>query len=100
MREDLKRKALERAKSSARNLGYSLTSDTETDLKIFIEKGIDRMTSTEYLSTSENIRLFNNIDILIRRMEIDAKSRFINESLDYKSFSNARASICPLWPFC
>lgn len=100
MREDLKKIALERAILTARTLGYNLTSVAETDLKIFIENGIDRMTSTEYLSSSENTRLLSNIDILIRRMEIDAKSRFINESLDYKSLSNARASICPLWPFC
>lgn len=100
MREDLKKIALERAKSAARNLGYNLTSVAETDLKIFIENGIDRMTSSEYLSTSDNTRLFNNIEVLIRLMESDARSRFMNESLDYKSFSNARDNICPLWPFC
>lgn len=100
MREDLKGIALNRAKQTARSLGYSLTPMAETDLKIFIENGIDKMTSFEYLSVSDNQRLLNNIDVLINRMQIDSKSRSLNESMDFKSFSNARARVCPLWPFC
>lgn len=100
MREDLKRRVLETAKIKARSLGYNLTSVAEEDLKSFIDNGIDRMSTSEYLSNSDNLRALNNVEILIERMYSDARSRSINESLDYKSFSNARASICPLWPFC
>lgn len=100
MREELKRLILQRAKYKANSLGYNLTSITEDDLKNFINNGVDRMTSSEYISNSDNLRALNNIDILIEKMHLDAKSRFITENLDYKSFSNARASICPLWPFC
>jgi hypothetical protein len=100
MREELKKQILERAKYKAQILGYNITSEVEIDLKDFINNGVDRMSTSEYLSSSDNLRAIYNIEILIDRMQIDAKSRFITESLDYKSLSNARASICPLWPFC
>lgn len=100
MREDLKKLVLERAKLKARNLGYKFTSMAETDLKIFINNGIDRMTPSQYLSDIDNQRAIKNIELLIEKMQLDAKSRYLNEDLDYKSFSTARGSICPLWPFC
>ncbi|UOB18475.1 hypothetical protein [Abyssalbus ytuae] len=100
MREDLKSRILQRAKSKVRELGYNLTSVAEDDLEEFINQGVDRMTSMQYYSETDRIRAERNIETLIERMSTNAKSRSLTESLDYRSFSIAKASICPLWPFC
>lgn len=100
MREDLKSKILLRAQSKSKELGFDMTSVAENDLIEFINQGVDRMTSSQYESTTDKLRAERNIEILIESMSRNAKSRNLTESLDYKSFSNARASICPLWPFC
>jgi len=100
MREDFKRTVLERAKIKAKSLGYNLTTGAETDLYTFIKNGIDKMSSTELDTLARRNEAINNIEYLIIQMQNDAKSRFINESLDYTSYLNAKSSICPLWPFC
>lgn len=58
------------------------------------------MSTEEYDSATRRLIALENIEKLIESMSRDAKSRSLNESLDYKSFSSARSSICPLWPFC
>ena len=100
MREDLKLRVLQRAQSKAREFGFVMTSVAQTDLVEFINQGIDRMTSSQYDSATDRLRAERNIETLIESMSKNAKSRNLNESLDYKSFSSARSSICPLWPFC
>jgi len=100
MREDLKNKLFESAIAKAKNLGYTLTSVANDDIKKFIGQGIDKMSSSEYFSTVENKRAERNLMTLIEKMAEGAKKRRLYESLDYKSFSEARSSICPLWPFC
>lgn len=99
MRDQLKQLLFETAKNKARNLGYDLTVFAEADLKKFIEQGVDRMTFSEVMSSSDNSRAISNTEILIERMAQNAKSRNINQ-LDYKSFNSVRDSICPMWPFC
>jgi len=100
MREDLKLRILQRAQSKARELGFVMTTVAQTDLVEFINQGVDRMTSTQYESATDKLRAERNIETLIESMSRNAKSRNLNESLDYRSFSSAKSSICPLWPFC
>ncbi|WP_026838320.1 hypothetical protein [Gillisia sp. JM1] len=100
MREDFKERVLQRAKERAQNLGYNLTNVAQTDLREFINQGIDRMSADEYDSATRRLIALENIEKLIDNMSRNAKFRSLNESLDYKSFSSARSSICPLWPFC
>lgn len=100
MRDDLKYRILQRAKSKARELGFIITSVAESDLVSFINQGVDRMTSSQFDSATDRLRAVRNIETLIESMSQNAKSRNLNENLDYTSFSRAKASICPLWPFC
>lgn len=100
MREDLKERLLNTAIRSATQKGANLTSIARTDLIRFIDQGVDRMTSTEYVSEASRQLAENNLLRLINAMSLDSKSRNINESLDYVSLANSAKSICPLWPFC
>ncbi|PKP11490.1 MAG: hypothetical protein CVU08_12145 [Bacteroidetes bacterium HGW-Bacteroidetes-3] len=100
MREDLKVRILRRAQSKVRELGFVMTSVAQTDLVEFINQGVDRMTSSQYDSEIDRLRAERNIETLIESMSKNAKSRNLNESLDFRSFSSAKSSICPLWPFC
>jgi hypothetical protein len=77
-----------------------MTSVAQTDLVEFINQGVDRMTSSQYDSEIDRLRAERNIETLIESMSKNAKSRNLNESLDFRSFSSAKSSICPLWPFC
>ncbi|WP_294294867.1 hypothetical protein [uncultured Chryseobacterium sp.] len=100
MREQLKQMLFERALSIAKSQGFDFTALTQQEIREFINKGVDKMSVWEINSDTDKARAISNTEILVERMIRDAKSRFINESLDYKSFSSVRDVICPLWPFC
>ena len=100
MREDLKSELFKIAINRARAYQYGFTSILEKDLKEYIEKGVDNMTSTEYFSDTKKIEAKVNTMILVDAMAAQGRIRNLNESLDFKSFSDVRSSICPLWPFC
>lgn len=100
MREDLKTELFRIALNRAKANQFNFTSILEPDLKAYIEKGVDRMTSTEYLSDTKRVEAKINTLILIDAMTAEGRERRLTESLDYKSFSSVKDSICPLWPFC
>jgi len=100
MRDQLKQLLLSRAISEARNMGYSFSSQTESDLRELISDAVDSMSYSQYLSPVDNLRALNNTDILIRRVAENARSRQIGDRLDQKSLADVRGTICPLWPFC
>jgi len=100
MRDQLKELLYQTARERARRRGYDFTSILDQDLRTFINQGVDRMDLLDILSGVQNPRAITNTEVLIDRMIVNAQSRNLNESLDYKSFNNVRDSICPLWPFC
>lgn len=100
MRDQFKQLLFNNAVLKARSLGYTFSSITESDLKEFISQGVDNMNFAQMSSPTDNLRAVRNTELLIEKMAENARSRYLNESLDYKSFSNIRDSICPLWPFC
>ncbi|QCK16539.1 hypothetical protein [Mangrovivirga cuniculi] len=55
MREDLKNRLLQKAKTKASILGVEITSELESDLVSFISQGVDRMSSSEYDSTDDRL---------------------------------------------
>jgi len=100
MRESLKNRLFEAAQERAEELGYNFTSIAKNNLINFINNGVDRMKEIEYESTFDRDKTERNLMRLIDKMAENAKEKKLYESLDYSSFSDARASICPLWPFC
>ena len=100
MNEDFKRRLLEAARRRARQSNFAFTSVAETDLKSFIDQGVDKMSSADLISDSRKDLAESNLLKLVDRMANEAAKRNLNENLDYKTFSDSRMSICPLWPFC
>lgn len=88
------------AQERARLKNYKFDALAENDLKNFIRTGVNRMTSLEINSITSRALAEKNLMELIDLMIKDAGTRFINESLDTRTFSNSRASLCPRWPFC
>lgn len=98
--EELIRVLFAAAQERARLRNYKLDVLAENELKKFIRTGVNRMTKIEVSSPESQERAKKNLMELIDLMIKDASSRFINESLDTRTFSNSRASLCPRWPFC
>ena len=99
-RQEFKQNLLQAATREARQRNYRLTRDVETNLKELIDSGVERMTSTDFISDSRKLEAERNLNRLVEYMVINAKSRNLSESLDTRAFSAGRMSICPLWPFC
>ena len=99
-RQEFKQRLLNSATSESRRLNYRFSSSVETSMKELIDTGVDRMTSSDFLSESRRQEAERNINRLVNYMVTNAKSRNISESVDVRAFSAVRMSICPLWPFC
>lgn len=100
MREDLKRRLLDAAIRRAGETSFRFTDIARGDLTEFINEGINRMTESEYHSSTDKDRAERNLMILIDGMVENGRIRRLTESLDYTSFSETRSRFCPLWPFC
>jgi hypothetical protein len=100
MKEQLKEKLLNAAIKRARNLNFNFTNIATEDLKVFISKGVERMTDSEVGDENKKVLAENNLMKLVELMVSEGVKRNLKESLDYKTFSDARMSICPCWPFC
>jgi len=99
-RQEFKQRLLESATRESRRLNYRLSAPVETSMKELIDTGVDRMTSSDFLSELRRQEAEKNINKLVNYMVTNAKSRNISDSVDVRAFSVVRMSICPLWPFC
>ncbi len=100
MREELKSELFRIATNRARAYEYAFSSILERDLKEYIDKGVDNMTSTEYYSDNKKMEAKLNTMFLVDAMVAQGRIRKLKDTLDFKSLSDVRSSICPLWPFC
>jgi hypothetical protein len=99
-RQEFKQQLLETAKNEANRRHYRFMGDVDTNLKELINSGVERMSSSEFVSEIKRQEAERNLNKLVEYMVINAKSRNLSENLDTRSFSAVRMSICPLWPFC
>lgn len=99
MNEEFKRMLLESARRRARQSNFEFTSVAETDVKSFIDQGVDKMNSEDLASDNRKNLAESNLLKLVDSMANQAK-RDSTGNLNYKTFSDSRKSICPLWPFC
>lgn len=100
MRDDLKSELYKIALNRAKANSFGFTTYLEEDLKGFIGNSIDNISYEEYTSETKRIEARLNTLILVDAMTADGRSRDVERNLDFKSLSNIKSSICPLWPFC
>ena len=100
MRQEFKNRLLILGQNRARQSNFIFTTEALSNLRGLIEIGVNRMTDEELESQQYKLRAENNLLRWVEKMIENSKERNLNESLDTRTFSNARMSICPLWPFC
>lgn len=100
MREDFKDELFQVVKNMAGGYNFRIPLSLEVQIRNFISNGVDRMTSQEYLSQQKRAEARQNISILAQLTISRLSSETLTESIQLKTFSSIRSSICPLWPFC
>lgn len=100
MNEQFKDRLFSASERYVRKLNFKFSEIATTDLKAFINRGVDRMTESELRDETKKDLAEKNLMKVIEAMVGEAGKRKLHENLDYKTFSDARMSICPCWPFC
>lgn len=91
-KEELFKVAANRALQRSTILNYAMANV----IRETISQGVDRMTSKDLDNPERRKEAQQNLVILID----EVFKRSLNEGFETRTFSNARNSICPLWPFC
>lgn len=87
-----------RAISEVTRRGYSFSSEANNQLLNLIAEGVNRMNNTGRTSHINMDEARRNMTYLcIKLVERENSKNHIVES---RTFTSARFSICPLWPFC
>ena len=75
------------------------SADADAQLREMITAGVERMSFAERLDGSKIAEAQHNIRILCE--DICKRTRRDRHVIvENRTFSSARLSICPLWPFC
>ena len=75
------------------------SADADAQLREMITAGVERMSFAERLDESKIAEAQHNIRILCE--DICKRTRRDRHVIvENRTFSSARLSICPLWPFC
>ncbi len=97
-RIEFKEELLKLANTEVNNHGFIFSIATSSQIKEMISSGVDRMSPTEFNDTAYLSLAKRNIVELSRRLCERETSK--NRIVDNRTFTAARFSICPLWPFC
>lgn len=74
-------------------------TDADAQLRELITAGVERMSITERLDSSKIAEAKRNMRILCEKL-CERTRRDNKLIVENRTFSSARLSICPLWPFC
>ncbi len=82
---------------SKHNCRFSIDADAQ--LRELITAGVERMSDAELYNGSKIAEAQHNMRFLCERLceRTRRENRLLVEN---RTFSSARLSICPLWPFC
>lgn len=98
-RDDLIALLLEDAYSEVRKYHCRFSPVADLQLRELVSSGVYRMSDDERNNDMKIAEARRNMRLLCQSLCVQTKqdNRMIVEN---KSFSRARMSICPLWPFC
>ncbi len=100
MKEIFKKHLYDAAEKRIKQQNFNFNSLTSINLKAFIDSGVDKMSDSDLADANRKSLAEINLVKLIDAMAKEGIKRSLTESLDSKTFSDARFSLCPLWPFC
>lgn len=98
-REEIISSLIQQAQSEVSRHNCQFSADAYSQLRELIIAGVDRMTVSERNNRVKIAEAEHNIRFLCFKLceRTRNESRMIVEN---RTFSSARMSICPLWPFC
>ena len=98
-REELIASLLQEAHNEVRKHHCRFSVDADAQLRELITAGVERMTEAERRNVSKIAEAQRNMRYLCEKLceRTRRENRLLVEN---RTFSNARLSICPLWPFC
>lgn len=98
-REELKASLIKEAYNEVNRHNCQFSADADAQLRELVSAGVDRMTVEERYNGAKIAETQRNMRFLCQQLceRTRRESRVIVEN---RTFSSARLSICPLWPFC
>lgn len=98
-REELIASLIREAHNEVNRHNCQFAADADAQLRELVTAGVDRMTVTERNNGLKIVEAQQNMRFLCEQLceRTRRESRVIVEN---RTFSSARLSICPLWPFC
>lgn len=98
-REELITSLIQQAHSEVSKHNCQLSADADAQLRELVTSGVDRMTLVDRYNGAKIAEAERNIRFLCEKLceRTRNENRLIVEN---RTFSSARMSICPLWPFC
>ena len=98
-RDELIASLLHEAYNEADRHYCKFSADADAQLRELITAGVDRMSVAERHNGSRVAEAQQNIRILCEDI-CKRTGRDSHVMVENRTFSSARLSICPLWPFC
>ena len=98
-REELIARLIQLAHNEVAKNNCQFATDADAQLRELVTAGVDRMTLAERYNGVKIAEAERNMRFLCQILceRTHRESRVIVEN---RTFSSARLSICPLWPFC
>ena len=98
-REELIANLIREAHNEVNRHNCQFASDADAQLRELVAAGVDRMTVAERNNGLKIAEAQRNMRFLCQKLceRTRRENRMIVEN---RTFSSARMSICPLWPFC
>ena len=98
-REELINNLIQEARNEVSRQNCRFSADSETQLREFVTSGVDRMTVAERYNSLRIAEAQRNIRHFC--VQISEQTKKENRYwVENRTFSSARLSLCPLWPFC
>lgn len=98
-RDELISSLIQEAYSEVSRHNCQFATDADAQLRELVSAGVDRMTFAERNNGLKIAEAQRNMRFLCQKLceRTRRENRMIVEN---RTFSSARMSICPLWPFC
>ena len=98
-RDELISSLIQEAYNEVSRHNCQFSTEADAQLRELIAAGVDRMTVEERYNGAKIVEAERNMRYLCEQLceRTRRESRVIVEN---RTFSSARMSICPLWPFC
>lgn len=98
MNEAFKAQLLDTALNHIRQKSIPINPVISNVIRNVISEGIEKMRPADFVDDSRKQLAQRNLIVLLDAFIQDNRGH--NEGFETRSFSRAKTTICPLWPFC